>query len=70
MTHKVQRGAVRVHKMCSMRVHFSVSITERYMNLLTVYCTYSNSTDSEEGPVCKNFTRVITVPELWPLAAA
>ncbi len=26
--------------------------------------------DPEEGPVCKDFTRVITVRELWPLAAA
>ncbi len=61
---------MRVYKMRNMWVHFSASVIDRYRNPLTVYCTFSNSTDPEEGPVCKTFTRVITVRELWLLTAA
>ncbi len=52
-----------------MQVHFSASIIERHSNPLTVYCAYSNSTYSEEGPEYQNFAMALTVLELWPCTA-
>lgn len=49
---------------------FSASIISRCRHLLAVFRSYSNSTDSEEGPECKNFAWVITILELWPFAAS